>query len=182
MSEIKPVYQLRVRFNLWEDQTKKQYEDSKFGDGVPRILYPAAAYEALQKELEETRNHQRPFYWRDQNDKLKAENAELKRNHKFTCENLANTVPFIEELEQKNAAQANRISELENWANSLFDTRTKNDREIESLRKQVEELLSASRLAITALAHTSQKNTLYDEAYERLDSAISFVSASKNGE
>ncbi len=35
---------------------------------------------------------------------LQAENEELKRKHKFTCENLDNTVPFIEELEQKNAA------------------------------------------------------------------------------
>lgn len=85
MSEIKPVYQLRVRFNLWEDQTKEQYEDSKFGDGVPRILYPAAAYEALQKE-----------------------NAELKH---INLTSLADLHFKNRDLEDKNAEQAKRIEE-----------------------------------------------------------------------
>lgn len=42
---------------------------------------------------------------------LQKENEEMKRHHKLTCENLLNTVPFIQELEQKNAAQAKRIAE-----------------------------------------------------------------------
>ena len=49
---------------------------------------------------------------------LQKENEELKRHHKLTCENLLNTVPFIEELEQKNAEQAKRIAELEELINN----------------------------------------------------------------
>lgn len=89
MSEIKPVA-------TWETHCKRN----------PSCAEQAHLYasEAKSIEIEELR----AAY-----EALQKENAELKRNHKFTCENLANTVPFIEELEQKNAAQEKRISELE---------------------------------------------------------------------
>jgi len=58
---------------------------------VEEIAELRAAYEALQKELEETRNHQRPFHWRDQNDRLKAENkAQEKRIAELKAAVLAN--------------------------------------------------------------------------------------------
>jgi hypothetical protein len=56
MSEIKPVYQRYLQLNVWEDISeevfKLEWTQSKY---KTRILYPAAALEALQAELEEKR-------------------------------------------------------------------------------------------------------------------------------
>lgn len=53
MSEIKPVYQQRREFDEWEDIPKDTYDMRVNGKYQVRILYPAAAYEALQKENED---------------------------------------------------------------------------------------------------------------------------------
>ena len=51
MSEIKPVYQSQTG-GVWHDVTDKEYAFRRELSGVyqTRILYPAEAYEALQKE------------------------------------------------------------------------------------------------------------------------------------
>lgn len=53
MSEIKPVYQAK-RFDEtgWSDVTQESYKNCELAQTVleTRILYPAAAYEALQKD------------------------------------------------------------------------------------------------------------------------------------
>lgn len=137
MSEIKPVYQslfIETEFHDgWRTIDKQTFEDrSKLVDRYQtRILYPASAYEALQENCAKLLGEQDSEYNKRTNElinrhvaqvkALQKENAELKRNHKFTCENLANTVPFIEELEQKNAAQAKRIADLEE-TNGLLQT------------------------------------------------------------
>lgn len=139
----------------------------------------AAHSEVLQKEV---------THW-------KANHADLKeRLHVAThrTDLPSDRLPLFDKMKAEIAAQAKRIEELETATDHLGLTPQQASdglarykaqvAEIESLRKQVEELLGASRMAITALAHTSQKNELYDEAYKRLDSAISFISASKNGE
>ena len=81
MSEVKPVYQQRVRFNFWEDITQAQYEKSTFGDGVPRILYPSLVVEELRSALEAeqlmTDVLRRQFMSKSHEfDLLQAENAE----------------------------------------------------------------------------------------------------------
>lgn len=149
MSEIKPVYQLRVRFNLWEDQTKEQYEDSKFGDGVPRILYPASVYEALQKENAELKaiiSNLTKAYERESNDCLKAleerdywyEKADSLADKISECfdvpigEHSNVNCPIVESMKilsgeyvtkfcKESAAQAKRIAELEE-TNGLLQT------------------------------------------------------------
>lgn len=50
MNKIKPVYQQRREFDEWEDIPKDTYDMRVNGKYQVRILYPAAAYEALQKE------------------------------------------------------------------------------------------------------------------------------------
>jgi len=51
MSEIKPVYQRRIQDDDWQEIEHSEYvEFSERGKFQTRILYPAAAYEALQKE------------------------------------------------------------------------------------------------------------------------------------
>ena len=64
-------------------------------------FYPAAAYEALQKELEETRNHQRPFHWREQNDRLKAENEAQAKQIEQQLEAIEATADFAKEFWKK---------------------------------------------------------------------------------
>lgn len=51
MSKIKPVYQSQTG-GVWHDVTDKEYAFRRELSGVyqTRILYPAEAYEALQKE------------------------------------------------------------------------------------------------------------------------------------
>lgn len=128
MSEIKPVYRYKVLETLsWlysETEPKRPL-------AVVETLYPAAAYEALQKE-----------------------NAEMKRHHKFACENLANTVPFINQLEQEN----------------------------EALRKQSDEMLSAMRRAVLALAFAAESSKAMQDDYKALSNAIDRAVESKNGD
>lgn len=88
MSEIKPVYETRETFRIdWievdEERYKRRIADTELYEG--RILYPAAAYEALQKE-----------------------NAELKH---INLTSLADLHFKNRELEDKNAEQAKRIEE-----------------------------------------------------------------------
>lgn len=98
----------------------------------------------------------------------------------------------VEYLKSENAAQAKRIAELENWASSLFDTRTKNDREIELLRKYCNDQTEANALQMKMLEH--QNKSLLDQlvkadllaprtyVIELPEGATLLDSASKNGE
>ena len=53
MSEIKPVYQRYCSDGKWLDINQARYVEEVEADcAETRILYPAAAYEALQKENE----------------------------------------------------------------------------------------------------------------------------------
>lgn len=50
MSEIKPVYQVYRHDIKWTDVNEQEYKSFADTNDPVRILYPAAAYEALQKE------------------------------------------------------------------------------------------------------------------------------------
>ena len=116
---------------------------------------------------------------------LQAENENLKQYNKALC---INHDAFV--LQSKE--QAKRIEELESWANSLFDTRTKNVREIEILRKYCNDQAEANALQMKMLEH--QNKSLLDQlvkadllaprtyVIELPEGATLLGSASKNGE
>lgn len=147
MSEIKPVssyepvYQV-LRSCEWEDGDKEDYDYFKrINENDVRILYPAAAYEALQKENASLK-------WQKDNvarlglkanEALKADNEKLKECL-FQAQNAAI------DLAKQNAAQAKRIEELEAPSNpydrvdlqgKLYIAGLQN--QIESLRKQIKD-------------------------------------------
>lgn len=76
MSEIKPVYQASESGASWYEIDASLYETYKTQDWIQtRILYPAAAYEAIQKEnaeLKATISNLTKAYERESNDCLKA--------------------------------------------------------------------------------------------------------------
>lgn len=111
MSEIKPVYQVKPRFD-WQEVDKDAFDDEvSKGALETRILYPAAAYEELNKENEE----------------LKEINDSLHRSSQFTyeCQKKA-----IADLKAENETQAKRIEFLESKITELekltFETRLDN--------------------------------------------------------
>lgn len=126
MSEIKPVYQRRIQDDDWQEIEHSEYvEFSERGKFQTRILYPAAAYEALQKE-----------------------NAELKEAAKYaehidaTPSNQRETMLYdtlIERdaLKAESAAQAKRISDLENELVEFNEFKKIRDSQMQELRKQM---------------------------------------------
>lgn len=188
MSEIKPVYQVR-QLGEWIEVDKNIFDELYIQNKFPhRILYPAAAYEALQKENAELTV--------DKNT-CRGANEGLRRN--------------LERVKAENAAQAKRIAELEEdlqfverWANhhgtkpnvteqealsciqhypsiaaitkSYKDGVIPSTRnpyaEIESLRKQVEEMLTAMRRAVLALAFAAESSAAMKDDYNALSAAI----------
>lgn len=101
MSEIKPVYQVKTIQHGWKEIPEGKYQDALDNleiDG--RILYPAAAYEALQKEV---------AHW-------KASHADLKeRLHVAThrTDLPSDRLPLFDEMKAEIAVQAELMAELE---------------------------------------------------------------------
>lgn len=149
MSEIKPVYETRETFRLdWievdEERYNRRIEDTELYEG--RILYPAAAYEALQKENERLKVD---LYGMQEAKKAqfnirKANQEEAHKLLNEACDDNAMKQQTIISLKYEingmhdlNAAQAKRIEDL--TAKSELKAH-KMRIEIEALRKQVETL------------------------------------------
>lgn len=142
MTEIKPVYQRRIQDDDWQEIEHSEYvEFSERGKFQTRILYHAAAYEALQKEnaeLKATISNLTKAYERESNDGLKA--LEERDYWYNKADSLADKIsecfdvpigehsnvncPIVEAMkiltgeyvtkfDRETAAQANRIAELE---------------------------------------------------------------------
>lgn len=121
MSEIKPVHQQRREFDEWEDIPKDTYDMRVNGKYQVRILYPAAAYEALQKENERLKVD---LYGMQEAKKARfnISKANQEEAHKLlneACDDNAMKQQTIISLKYEidgmhdlNAAQANRIEEL----------------------------------------------------------------------
>lgn len=196
MSEIKPVYQLKMGNGSWIDQERGSYEyNLKHGQEV-RILYPAAAYEALQKEnerlkvdlygMKEAKKAQFNISKANQEESRKLLNEAFDDNV-MKQQTIISLKYEIDGMQDLNATQAKRIAELEAATEHLgltpkqaADGLTRYKAqvtEIESLRKQVESvkyfLLTCSSPDCVFTA-----NTLRDLANTLLDQ----ISASKNGE
>jgi len=89
MSEIKPVYQRYCSDGKWLDINQARYVEEVEADcAETRILYPAAAYEALQKE-----------------------NAELKEDVKILDGMCTAINEKFAQSSESNAAQSKRIEE-----------------------------------------------------------------------
>ena len=135
MSEIKPVYQRRIQDDDWQEIERSEYvEFSERGKFQTRILYHAAAYEALQKEnaelkesnLELERLCDRTYVQQGADaynhccEVFESWRVKRKKLHLPThdwADGLYNSLSWmqytVEELEIKSAAQAKRIAELE---------------------------------------------------------------------
>lgn len=124
MSEIKPVYQQRREFDEWEDIPKDTYDMRVNGKYQVRILYPAAAYEALENERDELKQSlddlQERFNGikfieselRKENDSLNAEVLRLKNE-------LIASLKDWHDMNANHEAQEARIFELEKtWTDS----------------------------------------------------------------
>ena len=155
MTEIKPVYQVKPRFD-WYEVGKDAFDD-EVSKGVleVRILYPAAAYEALQKE-----------------------NAELKEDLQFV-ERWANhhgTKPNVTAQEALSCIQhyPSIAAITKSYKDGIIPTTRNPYAEIESLRKQVEE----ARSWVEILSE-SFDFSIFPTLKNEIDC---FVAASKNGE
>lgn len=144
MNEIKPVYQV-LRSCEWEDGDREDYDYFKrINENYVRILYPAAAYEALQKENAELKEKVQESFV------VNADKNLVIFGSKESIHAMNGLALEAMELREANAAQAKRIEELEAATEHLGLTpqqaadglaRHKAQvAEIESLRKQVDEI------------------------------------------
>jgi len=161
MGEIKPVYQYKTAgmlINYWQDVDEEIFvKINKDHFYTTRILYPAAAYEALQKE-----------------------NAELKSEDEISaaviekCCNLLAQIAITlkgetEELTRHgyhDLPELVAVLHLENELNKV----------------QIQEMLTAMRRAVLALAFAAETSNAMKDDYNALSAAIAKAVASKNGE
>lgn len=92
----------------------------------------------------------------------------------------------INGLKAENAAQAKRIAELEEKLHEITITSGAKihdlNAKIDSLRRQSDEMLSAMRRAVLALAFAAEKSKVMQDDYQALSNAIAKAVASNNGE
>ena len=158
MSEIKPVYQRRIQDDDWQEIEHSEYvEFSERGKFQTRILYPAAAYEALQKE----------------NAELKAEDEISVAVIEKCCNLLAQiAITLKSEPEELTRHGYHDLPELV----SVLHV------ENELNKVQMQEMLTAMRRAVLALAFAAETSNAMKDDYNALSAAIAKAVASKNGE
>lgn len=123
MSKIKPVYQSQTG-GVWHDVTDKEYAFRRELSGVyqTRILYPAAAYEALQKELaqakEESQNYENASrITHEWNVQIGLANGELRKANEAQAKRIAHLEYKIDELLLEWCPDEMTKEQLENYAN-----------------------------------------------------------------
>lgn len=153
--EIKPVYQRSSCGAEWNEITWEFYSRYAGADGYCyRILYPAAAYEALQKE-----------------------NAELIKDRQHYANRADLSEKSVDVLQADNAAQAKRIAELEaqiGWVNSLDGE----DAMYELILQRAKQSYMRHKYSVRGQIITK----LDDLQTHIIHSAFEYLSASKNGE
>ena len=158
MSEIKPVYQRRIQDDDWQEIEHSEYvEFSERGKFQTRILYPAAAYEALQKE----------------NAELKAED-EISVAVNEKCYNLLAQIAITPKSEPEELTR-HGYHDLPELVSVLHV-------ENELNKVQMQEMLTAMRRAVLALAFAAETSNAMKDDYNALSAAIAKAVASKNGE
>lgn len=155
MTEIKPVHQIFFdECTRWVDANEGDFE--LYDPEDTRILYPAAAYEALQKDLGLAK-----LAWESKRDlltsceaaleqsqadyaALQKENAGLKESAKTLDEMLSKVIDERNNAEQnmckfraEYAAQSKRKAELENELVEFNEFKKIRDSQMQELRKQM---------------------------------------------
>ena len=117
---------------------------------------------------------------------LQKENAELKEDLQFV-ERWANhhgTKPNVTAQEALSCIQhyPSIAAITKSYKDGIIPTTRNPYAEIESLRKQSDEMLTAMRRAVLALAFAAEKSRAMQDDYQALSNAITKAVASKNGE